>query len=82
MARKLPTAASGFEQLLRTSKFCEYRRSWVNFGGTRPGSCPPGPMASKEDLEVYENVAAVIESDGNHNQVIIGTLVKSAMSGD
>ena len=34
-------------------------------------------MGAQRDLHVYENVAAVIESGGNHNQVIIGTLVRA-----
>ena len=38
-------------------------------------------MGRNSDLHVYENVAAVVESGGNHNQVIIGTLVRVGTSG-
>ena len=49
----------------------------MNFGGTRPGVVPAGTDGLEQDLQVYENAVAVIEADGGHDQVIIGTLVRS-----
>ena len=63
--------------MLKSQKFITASTRWVNFGATRPGIVPAGTDGQKQDLQVYENTAAVVESDGTHNQVIIGTLVKS-----
>ena len=37
---------------------------------------PAGTDGSTADLSVYENVVAVVETDGKHNQLQIGTLVR------
>jgi thiol-disulfide isomerase/thioredoxin len=47
---------------------------WISFGGGRPGVFAGAP--GKADVVVYDNVAAVVETDGKHAQVAIGTLVR------
>ena len=37
---------------------------------------PAGTDGSTKDVRVYENVMAIVESDGQHRQVQIGTLVQ------
>ena len=37
---------------------------------------PAGTQGSTKDLQVYENVVAITETDGQNGQVQIGTLVK------
>ena len=37
---------------------------WVHFGGTRPGIVPAGTFGLPGDLVVYENVVAIVETEG------------------
>lgn len=76
LTKKLEATATGIGELLKTQKFVTPTTRWVNFGATRPGVVPAGTEGQLQDLLVYENTAAVVEADGTHNQVIIGTLVK------
>lgn len=76
LAAKLAATKSGFEKLLQTQQVVGEDTHWINFGGRRPGVVPAGTNGAEEDLHIYENVAAVVEQGGTHDQVIIGTLVK------
>ena len=76
-AKKIADAADGIEELTRTQKFAGPEARWVNFGGTRPGVVPAGTDGSRQDLQVYENTVAVVESGSGHSQVIVGTLVRA-----
>jgi thiol-disulfide isomerase/thioredoxin len=49
---------------------------WVDFSAPRPGVIPGGGEQATQDLIVYENVIAMTETDGQHGQLQIGTLVK------
>ena len=50
--------------------------NWVYFGGGRPGTIPKGTDESTADITVYENVAAMIETDGKTGQLPITNLIK------
>jgi thiol-disulfide isomerase/thioredoxin len=76
LAAKLTETASSYEKAVASQQLVPQDSRWVNFGGTRPGIVPAGTDGAKEDVRVYENVAAVIENDGAHNQLVIGTLIK------
>ncbi len=77
LRKKIADAAGGIEELARSQKFVGPEARWVNFGGTRPGVVPAGTDGSRQDLQVYENTVAVVESGGGHSQVIVGTLVRA-----
>ena len=53
------------------------KSNWVHFGGNRPGIVPAGTFGAPADIEVYENVVAVVETDGNDTQIQIGTMIKA-----
>jgi thiol-disulfide isomerase/thioredoxin len=76
LERKLRDAVSEFVNLARRQKVVSQSSQWVHFGGTQPGVVPEGTDGATKDIYVYENVAALIETDGNHRQIGIGTLVK------
>jgi thiol-disulfide isomerase/thioredoxin len=77
LGKKISDATVGIEELAKSQKFVGPAARWVNFGGTRPGVVPAGTDGLRQDLQVYENTVAVIESEGGHSQVILGTLVRS-----
>jgi thiol-disulfide isomerase/thioredoxin len=77
LGKKIADATSGIEELARSQGFVGPKSRWVNFGGTRPGVVPAGTDGLQQDLQVYENAVAVIETDGGHDQVIVGTLVRA-----
>ena len=49
---------------------------WVHFGASRPGIVPAGTHGLKKDLAVYENVIVVVETDGKHDQLQLGTVIQ------
>ena len=77
LGKKIADASAGIEELARTQQFVSAETRWVNFGGTRPGVVPAGTEGLQQDLQVYENAVAVIESNGNHDQIVVGTLIRS-----
>ena len=73
---KIENLEKQFKQLAREQKTVESGTKWMQFSASRPGVVPAGTAGSTKDLEVYENVVAITETDGQHGQVQIGTLVK------
>ncbi len=65
-----------FAQLASQQKAVLAATKWIQFSGSRPGVVPAGTGGSSQDLRVYENVVAITETEGQHGQVQIGTLVK------
>lgn len=76
LRQKLDSARSGFAELARKQKMVAEKTHWTNFGATQPGVLASGTAGSTKDIVAYENVAAVIETDGKHGQLPIGTLVQ------
>ncbi len=66
---KFRTAAAKTSDVTRTTKY-------VDFGGTRPGIIPAGTEGSTKDVLCYENVGALVETDGKHAQLSLGTLIQ------
>ncbi|MBX9792166.1 MAG: redoxin family protein [Pirellulales bacterium] len=73
---KLDAAPTAFNEALRAQKLVPAKSQWVQFGAGRPGIVPAGTDGSTKDILVYENVVAVIDSEGKHGQVPIGTLIQ------
>lgn len=76
IAAQLDAAVASFRDALKQQKVVTPKSQWLQFAATRPGIVPEGTEGSSKDLMVYENVVALIDSDGKHNQVPIGTLVQ------
>lgn len=76
LAEKVGGAAAKFAALVRQQKDIQQNTRWVHFSGNRPGIVPAGTDGSSKDLHVYENVMAFMQTEGNHGQLQIGTLVK------
>jgi len=76
LKQKIENARAGFAELARRQKVVNEKTSWTNFGATQPGVLAAGSAGSTKDVVAYENVAAVIETDGKHGQLPIGTLVQ------
>ncbi|MDY0165304.1 MAG: thioredoxin-like domain-containing protein [Thermoguttaceae bacterium] len=75
LAEKLNGIQKRFQQLAEQESISE-KTKWLQFSGTQPGVVPAGTNGSTKDIEVYENVVAVVETAGQHGQVHIGTLVR------
>ena len=73
---KIADLEKQFAQLATQQKAVLEATEWIQFSGSRPGVVPAGTAGSTKDLHVYENVVAITETDGQHGQVQIGTLVK------
>lgn len=73
---RLSGAAKAFRAYLASQSAVSESTRWVYFGGSRPGVVPAGTKKSTADLMVYENVAAMVETDGKPAQVLVGAMVR------
>ncbi len=48
---------------------------WIDFSAPGPGVVPAGSQAER-DLVVYENAMAMMETDGQHDELPVGTLLQ------
>jgi thiol-disulfide isomerase/thioredoxin len=76
LASRIKTAKDGIESLAKSQTMVTSQAKWLHFGGTRPGVIPVGADGATKDLVAYDNAAAIIDTDGKHGQVSIGTLVR------
>ena len=76
LAKRLDQARKDFASLMREQKVITRQTQWIHFGATLPGVVPAGTDGLEKDIRVYENVVAVIETDGKHGQIPIGTLIQ------
>lgn len=76
ITEKIDKASTSFATFAKKQKLVTAKSEWVNFGGNQPGVLPAGTDGSTKDLIVYDNVAAVIETDGKTAQLPVGALVK------
>ncbi len=76
VAAKIAKAATDFKALAQSQKTVSAESKWLQFSGGRPGTVPAGTDGSTRDLQVYENVVAIVQNGQQHSQVQIGTLVQ------
>jgi len=76
LAAKIGKALSDFRGLSGRQKAIGPDSKWLQFSGLRPGTVPAGTDGSTKDLDVYENVVAIVQSGTRHVQVEIGTMVR------
>ncbi len=72
----LLAAPTDFKVLAGKQRVLANDAEWVDFGATRPGLSPSGADGSTKDVEVYENVLAMVESGDKNVEVQVGTLVR------
>ncbi len=75
LAEKIADLPSQFVRAADGQQVVGPDAKWLQFSGNRPGIVPRGTDGSTQDLRVYENAMAIIESGGAHAQVLIGTMV-------
>ncbi len=75
LAAQIKAAPQAFKTLIAQQKQISSATKFLSFGGAQPGLVPAGTAGSSKDLVVYENVAALAETQGKSHQVNIGTLV-------
>lgn len=75
LAKRLEQARRDFTSLAREQKVVSKQTEWIQFGATLPGIVPAGTDGATKDIRVYENVVALIETDGKNGQLPIGTLI-------
>ena len=76
LAAKIARAQADFNALAARQNSVTSESKWVQFGGSKPGVVPADADGPSKDLQVYENVFAVVETGGKHGQVQIGTLLR------
>jgi thiol-disulfide isomerase/thioredoxin len=76
LAKRLETARADFEKFAGEQKAVDPASKWLQFSAGVPGVVPGGTNDSTQDIRVYENATAVVETAGKTGEVLIGTLVQ------
>jgi thiol-disulfide isomerase/thioredoxin len=76
LAKRISDAAERFEAVAKRQSLIGPKATWLQFAAPTPGLLPKGTDGSTADVLVYENVVAMYETDGQSNQLMVGTLVK------
>ncbi len=69
-------AEDRFRALAKKTRSITSKTRWVDFSATQPGVVPAGENGSTKDVVVYENVAAMVDTDGKQGLVQIGTMIR------
>jgi thiol-disulfide isomerase/thioredoxin len=77
LREKLDKAVSQFRIMMGRQKAVTNKTNWIHFAANKPALIPAGTDGSKGDIVVYENVIAMIETDGKDDQMPVGTIVKA-----
>ena len=77
IGKRIRAARGGqFDRTVAKQKLITGNTQWIDFGGLRPGTIPSGTDGSTQDVTVYENVVAMVETKNKPSQVPMGTLIK------
>ena len=76
IAKKVADAASGFSELAAGQTVVNSKSKWLNFGANRPGVVPAGWEGATRDVTVYDNAAAIVDTEGKTAQIALGTLIQ------
>jgi peroxiredoxin len=76
LTEKIGKLPAEFSKAAAEQKGLSAKTRYLQFNATQPGTVPAGTEDSTLDLLVYENAMAVVETDGKHAQVQIGTMVR------
>jgi thiol-disulfide isomerase/thioredoxin len=76
LRKKIDMATASFAKLAASQTVVTPASKWVSFGGIQPGVVPSGTDDSTADLTVYENVMAMVETDGKAQPLTVGTMIQ------
>jgi thiol-disulfide isomerase/thioredoxin len=77
LAESIKAASAGFAKFAAEQKVATAQSRYVDFGSSRPATIPTGTNGSTKDMTVYENASALVQTDGKHEQIYLGTLVSA-----
>jgi thiol-disulfide isomerase/thioredoxin len=75
IGQKLSSLESDFQKIASESPLAR-GAEWVQFSGNRPGLVPAGKNGQTKDIQVYQNVVAIVQDGQAHKQLFIGTLIR------
>lgn len=75
IATSIKAAPAAFAKLITDQKTVTAQSRFADFGSARPATIPAGVGDSGKDITVIDNASALVETDGKHEQVYLGTLV-------
>lgn len=76
LERRITEARAKFDSFAAAQTVVGPTGKWEYFGGTRPSLLPEGTDGATRDIVFYDSVTAMIEQDGQHRQLAVGTLVR------
>lgn len=75
VSKSVEEARSGFANFAKRQKMATSGTKFLDFGASRPATIPTS-AGNNQDVTVYENVAALVDNNGQPEQIYLGTLVQ------
>jgi TolA-binding protein/thiol-disulfide isomerase/thioredoxin len=75
ISESITAAPAEFSKLMEEQKTLTQESRFVDFGSARPAAIAAGTDQSTKDVVVVDNASALVETDGTHEQISLGTLV-------
>ncbi len=72
---QVDAARAGFEEYAKAQTTITSASRWVDFSAPVPGVVTS--PTNKEGIFVYENVIAMVDSEGKHGELSVGTLIRA-----
>lgn len=76
LRQKLKDAKAQFEKWAAGQNVVTRDSRWTHFGAEKPGVVPAGTDGAQQDVVVYENVVALLETASKPQQLLVGTLIQ------
>ncbi|MCA9172381.1 MAG: redoxin domain-containing protein, partial [Planctomycetales bacterium] len=76
LTAQITKAKADFADYAKQQNRITEKTNWVDFSAPQPGVVPAGSQQTQQDLIVYENVIAMLETEGTHGELPVGTLVR------
>ena len=75
IGQKIEAAKAGFKKAIELAG-AKKATEWVDFSAPRPGVVPADGKQLTKDVVVYENVIAMVDTEGKHGEINVGTMVR------
>jgi hypothetical protein len=75
ISESIKAAPAAFSKIVAEQAVITEKSRFLDFSSNRPATMPSGTAGSTKDITICDNATALVQSDGKHEQIFLGTLV-------
>src|SRR6185295_8423836 len=64
-----------FSKIVAEQKVITDKARFLDFSSNRPATIPSGTSGATKDITICDNATALVQIEGKHEQIFLGTLV-------